>query len=291
MAIFKPYHRRMQEQRGEIPDTYHYIFSEKERKQTGVILKRYLDSRWSDKLYGYLLEEFPHIAFHSPLDHEIEVITNFILNENDEVILTVLEFMLYSSCYLEDVCGAEFTYEEKRILCICDLNSRFQSERIGYKFTDDGLCIKIEDETFYEECTSKTLGVLSGKGFHDVVGYYMDSYAKVASKEYDDALVEIGRALETLLKTRFNALGIAYNEKDTLNTLLNIAKAHIPADADFDFKYFQDMILHIGRQRNQRGAHGPTQGSTPAMNEVYVRFVINQAAAALLFLAEVDMVK
>lgn len=288
MAIFKPYHRRMQEQRGEIPETFHYDINITERAKIYVLLSHIINEELSEETYKLLSREFPEIITSYP--NYFSEIIKLMENSTDEIFLSIIEYFLFVALELS-VRPKRYTYLETRMSLVNKINERFQYERIGYKFTDEGLCIKIEDETFYEECTSRTLGVLSNAHYHDVVAYYMDSYAKVSSKEYDDALVEIGRALETLLKTRFHVLGIAYNEKDTLNTLLNIAKVHIPVDADFDFKYFQDMILHIGRQRNQRGAHGPTQGNAPAMNEVYVRFVINQAAAALLFLAEVDMVK
>jgi hypothetical protein len=76
-------------------------------------------------------------------------------------------------------------------------------------------------------------------------------------------------------------------KKATLNKLLDTAQAHVNTVAH-DFQYFKQIILDVGRVRNPSG-HGHAQGQAPQLDEVYVRFVINQAAANLLFLAEVPM--
>ena len=170
------------------------------------------------------------------------------------------------------------------------VNDYFRYDRIGYKFIceKEGFIVPIEDEVFFCECTEKSLSLLTINGFDEVQTFFIDAYKKLAASDYDDALVNIGRAIETLLKERFSKLGIPYDDKkDTLNKLLNIAKQHITTP--YSFEHFQQTILEIGRARNQMGAHGMTPGQTPVADELHVRFAINQAAANLLFLAEVPM--
>lgn len=173
---------------------------------------------------------------------------------------------------------------------IYNTNEYFKFDRIGYKFITEGsgFIVFIEDEHFFNECTQKSLSLLAQKGYSNAQDFFIDAYKKLATSDYDDVLVDIGRAIETLLKERFSKLGIPYDDqKDSLKKLLNIAKQHIITP--YTFEPFQQTILEIGRVRNQMGAHGVTPGQTPVADELHVRFAINQAAANLLFLAEVPM--
>ena len=202
-------------------------------------------------------------------------IQQFILKTNDSRVISAIEY----------ICSY---YINMRYLISC-INNAFKYNKIGYKFVceGDGFIAKIEDDTFYDEITSKSLGVLSSKKYIDAQNYFISSYKKLAATNYDDALVDICRAIETLLKTRFTEIGIPYQEKDTLKPLLDIAQKHILAS--HNFHAFKELILDAGRARNAMGGHGVTPGQSPRPDEVYVRFVINQAAANLLFLAEVEM--
>jgi len=148
--------------------------------------------------------------------------------------------------------------------------------------------MRIEDETFFIECTEQSLGILSVKKYIDARRHYMESYEKLAKSDYDSALLEMAKAIESVLKTRFSERSISFDsKKDTLSRLLNIAQAHIVGSVH-NFEYFKQVIMDAGRARNPSG-HGHAEGQAPQLDEKYVRFVINQGAANLLFLAEVDM--
>lgn len=209
----------------------------------------------------------------------------FVLHSGDDnKIVSVVEYLCrlfkkkYAIGYLGDT---DF---------ISDINLYFRYDRIGYKFIreGDGFIVFIEDEHFSNECTQKSLSLLTQKGYGEAQNFFIDAYKKLAASDYDDALVEVCRAIETLLKERFSNLGIPYDDKkDSLNKLLNIAKQHITTP--YSFEPFQQTILEVGRARNQMGAHGVTPGISSVADELHVRFAINQAAANLLFLAEVPM--
>jgi hypothetical protein len=287
----KSFFRRQQEARGEIPETYHYNLDEKFQKQFIIIWRQY-NFRYANIVYNRLCFELGQLDLGFSLSmykdkKDQQLIDFFIRNEKDEYSLAVIEFVAYF-IYRADK-GRHG--DEKQFIDL--VNELFLYNRIGYKLIIDSKnrdvnIIKIDDEIFYSECTEKSLGILSTKKYTDAQSCYIESYKKLAKSEYTDALVDIGRAIESVLKTRFAEYNIPFDaKKDTLNKLLDIAQAHVDTVAH-DFQYFKQIILDVGRVRNPSG-HGHAQGQAPQLDEVYVRFVINQAAANLLFLAEVPM--
>ncbi|MDR2891691.1 MAG: hypothetical protein LBV80_01190 [Deltaproteobacteria bacterium] len=285
-----PYFRRQQEFRGEIPTTFSYVLTEKVKHQIIMILDSYshgfdysqsiverlrleigkpeLASGWTDGSY-ITRKYYP----------ELELKRFFLKVQDDEYALTVLEYILCShAMYNDDI--------------IEEINNRLQYERIGFKFVrisdDSGHLIKIEDEIFLNECIHKTLGILSDLKYTDALNHYMSAYDNLKANKFEEALVSVGKAIESLLKTRFANTKIPFDAtKDTLAKLLDILQRHL-VSASHNFQYFKQIILDAGRARNI-GGHGHADGDTPPLNEVYVRFVINQAAANLLFLAEVEL--
>lgn len=285
--IFNLFHRREQEAKGKIPSIYSYSLSLTLKKRIIIIwaepLIPPLRESHSQEIAGYLRKAFGVFS----LDELSSSITCSAFDEIQFFILNCKDDSLVLSA-IEVIC--RYFYRMHSLQFINDVNESFQYERIGYKFImeQDGFIIKIEDENFHTESTAKTLSILSIKKYYDAQNYFIASYKKLAVSHYDDALVDIGRAIETLLKTRFKELGISFDDKkDTLNKLLDIAQQHITSQ-NHNFQYVKQIILDAGRARNTAG-HGNAQGQAPALDEVYVRFVINQAAANLLFLAEAPM--
>lgn len=287
MNIYNLFHRREQETKGEIPQTYSQELTENFRKR---FILHYQEAFYQPfprigqnyrEIVRHLRKAFgvfslTELSLRNSGD-DAEEISLCILASDDNIAISSIELICRYSLY---TLGEDF-YKKTNFL--------FQYERIGYKFINegDGFIIKIEDEHFFNECTAKSLGILSSNKFNDALSHYIDSYQKLSEEKYSDALVDIGRAIESLLKTRFNQLGIPFNDRDTLNKLLDIAQGHLTGQ-NHDFQYFKQIVLDAGRARNSSG-HGNAEGQTPQFDECYVRFVINQAAANLLFLAEVEM--
>lgn len=278
------YCRRKQEERGEIPSTYSYNITPKFKNKFVMFWQEYglIGSRDVCKILQIELGVFDLCTLFNSSKHtqNDELIFFFLKNNENDYLLTVIEL-------------AANIIRKEHYDVISKINFLFQYDRIGYKLirNDNGnfVIINIEDSTFYDECTDKCLGLLSTKKCTDAQIHYIESYKKLAASEYGDSLVEIGRAIESVIKTRLTELSIQFDpNKATLNHLLDIAQKHM-VNADHDFQYFKQVILDAGRARNKHGGHGHAQGQTPQLDETYVRFVINQAAANLLFLAEVDM--
>lgn len=289
------FHRRLEEKNGEIPNTYFYTLTDSFKNRFVMVFRNFCESIG----YGYRstiqkdivndlriafgvlsLDKLSKKKSYNPHD---ELVFFILYSDDDNKIISAVEYLcrLFAKGYTR---GCFWNTD-----FISDINSYFRYDRIGYKFIREGggFIVFIEDEHFSNECTQKSLSLLAQKGYGEAQNFFIDAYKKLAASDYDDALVDIGRAIETLLKERFSKLNIPYNEKDSLNTLLNIANQHIITP--YSFKHFQQTLLEVGRARNQMGAHGITPGQTPVADELHVRFAINQAAANLLFLAEVPM--
>lgn len=283
------FHRRKQEAKGEIPTTYSYELTLSFKKRFIILLQQYCSEY--DVLFpqspDYIIVIDLRLAFgvlkldelsNKKSNNYFEELQFFILYGKVDMVISAIEY----------ICRCFYHYNYK---FVDSTNDYFKYDRIGYKFISegDGFIVTIEENKFHEECTVKSLGILSSKGYIDSQNYLISAYKKLATNDYDDALVDIGRSVETLLKKRFSDLGIQYDDqKDTLNKLLIIARAHI--NTSFSFEPFQQVILEIGRARNKMGAHGITPGQSPIADEIHVRFAINQATANLLFLAEIPMI-
>lgn len=282
------YYRRKCEEAGQIPSTFSYDLPISFRS-------RFIDLCFTKNIFLLALKakinmtnelvtafgvrslyQLPRKKNVNKLD--LDDVADAIYECKDDIALSIIEF----------ICRCAYKLNISDFLINTD--KYFQHDRIGFKFLTehDGFIVKIEDETFYNETTAKTLSLLSRKKYFDAQNYFIDSYKKLAASQYNDALVDIGRAMETVLKTRLTELSISFNpQTDTLNKLLDITQKHI-ISPNHNFHNFKQIILDAGRARNISG-HGNTQGQVPALDEVYVRFIINQTAANLLFLMEVPM--
>jgi hypothetical protein len=290
-----PFFRRQQEVRGDIPSTYSYDFPPKIRNQFLMLWKVLSFLHINDVYKQMCLElgvlflcnqENSTLSDNHYINPAEEVINYFLTTQDSEHALTIVEFAAY-------YCNNNIYEHHNGVEFIEAINGRFQHERIGYKLvineqSRDVNLLRIEDELFFKECTTKSLGILSVHQYIDAQQHYINAYKKLAEKDYDNSLIEIGRAIESILKTRFTKLNITFDlKKDALNKLLDIAQNHMISNTH-DFQYFKQVILDAGRARNTSG-HGHAQGQTPQLDEIYVRFIINQAAANMLFLAEVGM--
>jgi len=284
----KSFSRRQQEVRGEIPTTFVYNIDEKFVNQFMII--------WNDISFKCIDDVYRRICLEFGIRHQNkseDLIIGLFYNEdtvanvrkflnderNEEKKLSLIEFAAYYNIQAN----------KNFIKCI---NELFKYNRIGYKLCisknkKDVYIIQIEDETFFSECTEKALSILSGKKYTDAMKHYIEAYKKLAASDHNSALSELSMSIESLLKTRFSELNIPYAKRKGLAHLLDIAQANIVCSGH-NFQNFKNLIQEIGNARN-KCAHGQPQGQAPQLDEIFVRFVINQAAANLLFLAEVEM--
>lgn len=285
---FKPFFRRQQEIRGEVPSTFVYELSQKVRVQILMLWRDILHFNEASEILKKIhlelgtiqLCNYQRVSRHELnsefLNNIAELCSYFEEVKDHEMAFTILELICYAHRYHD--------------LFIDSVNSRLRIEAVGYRFVgrDVGQLRRVEDEMFYDECVERCLSVLGASSYRDVLSHYMNSYKELKDGHYDDALVDLRQAVESLLKTRFDILNISYDaKKDTYSKLLQIAQDHIDS-GPYKFHHFKEMIQSVGSASNA-GGHGQTQGQAFNVDEIYVRFMINQAAANLLFLAEVPM--
>lgn len=287
--IPKLFHRRQLENAGMLPNTFKYELTERIKKQLELIISPIVcHSHSIFDIYSSLSEEFPEIT---EIPHHQY---NWMGNNNPMIVMKsqfdqIMIFFHHST--------TDISLSILEIMCIYhpemidSVNDRLQYEGFGYQYNKQSQCIiKIEDETFYEQCTIKTMGVLAREEYTDVLDHYRRAYDELAKKKYDDAFTSIGRSIESLIKTRLTNAEISYCKKDTAKRLLDITFSNIDKNAlDYDLEKIKEHIFDSCRARNDAGAHGHSQGESPKVDDVFTRFIINQAAASLLFLAEVNI--
>lgn len=286
--IPKLFHRRQIESAGLLPKTFNYELTERVKKQLELILSSF-GFRGNPQaifvIYRVISQEFPEIismqyGYYNRIDFNADTkikcdqIIAFFHCSNTDISLSILEILC--TCYSD---------------AVDSVNERLQYEGFGYQYNKQTKrIIKLEDETFYEQCTIKTMGILAKKEYTDTLSHYTRAYDALAKQKFDDALVSIGRAMESLIKTRLDKGKINYPENATLSPLLNLIFSHIDKDTtEYNCEHIKQCILDAGRARNSIGGHGHSQGESPKVDDVFVRFIINQAAANLLFLAEVNI--
>lgn len=282
-----PFFRRQQAARGELPTTFSYELTEKIRKQITLLWsKTELPSHVNKDIVTYLREELGEFTLpfaklqmrdrFKKYNYYNELIDYFNNIQDSDYALTVIELM----------CREAVKNGQSRFVKL--LNERLQIEAIGYKadIIDRGARLRrVEDQEFSTNVIEPCLSVLST--YPNAQKHYLEAYEELKKKKYDDAMTDLGQAMESLLKTRFKQERIEFNERDALGKLLNTAQKHAEC-GDFSFHRFKELILNVGQGRNTN-SHGHAEGDKPEIDSVYTRFMINQAAANLLFLAEVKL--
>lgn len=282
----KLFHRRVQEKNKEIPSTFLYELPVKVRRQILLIweMKKYQEI---ESVLSIIRMELGTQELYSSHEHKwayndmreyVQELCSFFVDPStdDNVALSIVELIIGLNWQLKELCNM--------------INYRLQYERIGYKFVvfdnGEGRLVRIEDEVFYDECTIQTLGILNE--YPNARQHLLTAYDELKSCAYDDALNDLRRSVESLLKTRFNTVGIQYDtDRDGLGNLLDIVQRHVVC-GEYKFHFFKELILQVGRVSNPQ-SHGQAEGQSVKVDAVFVRFLINQAAANLLFLAEVEL--
>ncbi|MEZ6854376.1 DUF7014 domain-containing protein [Halodesulfovibrio aestuarii] len=280
-----PFFRRQQAARGELPTTFKYDLPEKVRKQIWMLWNQSGLAPLSHNIVQFLYLELgttplpncPQVTNYftgiTPEDELYGYLSNV---KNIDYALTVIELMSMHAA------------QQGYTFFIDNVNERLQIEAIGYKIDvveTSALLRSLEDEQFSAYVTEPCLSILSK--FPTARQHYLEAYEELKKKKYDDAMTDLAQAMESLLKTRFTQEQIAFSKRDTLGKLLDTAQKHAVC-GDFSFHRFKELILNVGQGRNNN-SHGHAEGNKPEIDAVYTRFMINQAAANLLFLAEVEL--
>ena len=287
----KLYFERAKENRGEIPITFIYDKISDEVK-TQIILEWSETNNsaiynWSKEIVYKLRKSLGRFKLDSVTRYTpnyIDELNNFFLQSNNiDHSLTVIEEMLI---FLNDNGYSSLIYR---------INERMRFAGIGYKH-DGNFIHRVEDEIFDEEITQKTLGILAKKNYHQTRAHIINAYSELRVGQYDDALTDCCQALETAIKTRLKENKIDYEEKDSINYLLEIFKKQIVAPKFLEtyFENLVEVIKGVSIARNKEGGHGKTEGVKSQItkdDDHFVRFVINQTLTNILLITEAKFKK
>lgn len=277
------FYTKLKRQKGEIPELPQYeTVSPTLRNQFYHIVEGadILESVGA-RVVAYLREEFgvknlyaPKVLTYTPSwSYELELFLEK-ASDNDQVLAAM------------EIFGRILSKNKSRLE---NLNMRMRNAGLGFRHTGETL-IRIDDESFYENATLPALGILSKKGYLATREGYLKAYAHLKEGHYEDAVTSAVRSLETLLKTR---LGVDDGKKMVLSDLVDMLKkkAKSPLGAlNMQFKNIIELVNGVAGVRNQEGAHGKTETASK-IDEYFVRYIINQVAASILFVAEVELIE
>ncbi|MGD9637741.1 MAG: AbiJ-NTD4 domain-containing protein [Alphaproteobacteria bacterium] len=293
-----PFFERRREERGELPTTFTYDELPRKVRNQVIMLWQEAGINGLEEIIKYirkhigesvLHEDYKNVKMHYYLG-ELEQF--FLETSNVDYALTVVEEIGKAINNEANKHVYDTQAGRKKSKCknlFSQLNFFLKREGIGWQHNGEML-VKIEDEVFYEEATQKTLGVL--RNFNSAYTDYLNAYKNLKEGDFENAITNACKAMESVIKTRFNQNNITYNETDNLSKLLPLIKdnLNIPPFMEDYLNQITGIIQGLGTARNKSGAHGKTEGINKP-DEVFTKFVINQAACNILFLAEVEFKK
>lgn len=218
----------------------------------------------------------------------------FLLKKGDPVedflgSLCVEEDVSKVMTYIELLCRIlENKYNDKELLD--KINWHLRNNGVGYKYID-GNIIPIEDEIFSDNVTQPVLSILSDRGYTDTLTEFLKSYEELKQGNHKDAVTACTKALETILKTRLDQEGKLQDSNWAIRQLLVQGfqpNVNIPSYMQNYLNNLTEVLQASATVRNKDGAHGSEEGKNDNLDEVFVRYTINQAAASILFIAECE---
>lgn len=275
---------RMQEKREELPSTFVYDdFPNRVRRQIILIAQNFVNDNRSKPLVEKLREatgnyELADGEIRGPMgywSYQRELFSFFEDTPSVDHALSVLELI-----------GRVLFRNNKD--AFDRVNVRLLRAGIGWKLTEHGL-IQIEDEAFFENVTAPCLSALGRKGYRQAYGHFLDAYKCLKEGEFIEALTNCGRAFESIVKTRLVSLVNNVDHKNW-NALKPLLKEHmsIPPYMESYLNQLLGVMEGVPTARNKDGGHGKSEDVHVVADENFIRFIINQTAANILFIAEAE---
>jgi len=249
----KLFFERAKESRGELPTTFVYNQIPDEVKMQLVLIwnsnpnlpyhVKSIVLQLRESLGMFQIASTTRSHSYIEVSHNyFEELVNFFLGTNNvDYALTVIDevSLVLKAMHRQDLIGR--------------MNERMRFAGIGYKHDGIGLH-RVEDEIFDDEITQKTLGILAKKNYNQIRKHISNAYTELRTGDYDDALTDCCQALETAIKTRLKENKISYDEKLTINQLLEIFKKQIevPSFLQTYFENFIEVIKGACRKPTQK---------------------------------------
>ena len=295
MAEYEIFSKRQKRLRGELPDTYRYDdLPNPLRVQVVFILRdvclevcgNHLETQldWFEEIHNYLARKYGVFRLHRSGDTAREIVEKFILVDNVDRVLDVIEVSLRIA-YINEV-PPETVKELNRL--VEELNGYFHENGIGYQF-ESGLVAKVNSKFQHQEVVKPALHLLRASHFAGAEKEFRKAHKHYRKKEFEDAISESLKALESTLKVICKRKKWLFDEeKDTAKKLIQIVFSHglIPKYLQSQFTSLQSLLESgVPTMRNRDSGHG--RGTTRRrIPSCLAAFALHLTASAIVFLAE-----
>ncbi len=168
-----------------------------------------------------------------------------------------------------------------------EINYRFRQAGFGYQF-ENGEIFRIDSEFCHEELVKPALKILSETGFEGPQAEFLAAHQKYRIGEYEQAVVEAGKAFESTLKVVCDKNKWPYPSGSRASDLLKVVRTNglwpDYLDGSFD-QLVATLASGLPRVRNDAGAHG--QGSEVRSIPPYIaHYALNLCAAKIVLLTQ-----
>ena len=299
----KPFFRRKQEERGEIPSVWQRDdFSHNIKNQIWLELKE------SERFFicgGYGITLFDKIVNNISNYIKLETGTTSCINNNGadfcygclmtgilgfnktDIAFTIVESFLNRLISFDAFDILEPKSDIIRI--VENVNYRFREARIGYQFNVDAKCLlPFDDEIIFENAIEPAFNFLNVNGFEKAKSLFKDAFNYYINKDYEDAVNNCTKALESVIKTILQKQGVEYTKKDGITRLIDLLFSLDTFKAEHnDFICgLRNVFKEIPAVRNKESGHGKAESEIGNLDEPKTKLILNLAATLITYLSE-----
>ncbi|WHZ05845.1 hypothetical protein QNH48_14990 [Neobacillus sp. YX16] len=235
-----------------------------------------------DYIHKTLCKEYGLYSLSEEQCYSIDHCYNF-LNEEESVerVLDIIEltFRVIDTEVRKD----QWNWANKGITqppdeAIEELNKRFQEHGIGYQYLN-GKIVRVDSEYIYREAVEPAVSLMLGEGFEGASEEFMNAHEHFKKGKDKEAIVEAGKAFESVMKSICSKMNIKLTGKETANPLIKILIKNelIP-------EYLENSLMGQPVLRNKH-AHGQGEKSVP-LPRYTVAYALHLCATNIVLLIE-----
>lgn len=172
-----------------------------------------------------------------------------------------------------------------------EINYRLKENSLGYEIIKQDeqkiKLIRIDNEHIHKEIIKPTINLLNADEYIATNNEYMTAFSHYKNKEFEQALTECGKSLESAMITVCKIKGITHKPKMRSNELIKLIfdNGIIPKMWQSKFESLQKVLENsVAPARNSLGGHGT--GEIKVIPEYLVSYTLNMTASAIKFLVD-----
>lgn len=307
--MYKLYSQRKREAEGKVPDVYEYdYFSQAFRNQYFHIVsdaiagvKKMVYSRINFDLWELLCDLYSRekglkcLKSKYGYENNEDAYEYYIDSCDEEDFLDILDYSCHLVFNIYITLDLEFLKDNlhKEVVepMVQELNYRFKQHSLGYELINGNL-IRIDNEHIHSKIVKPALLLLHNDVFSGAEEEYLKAWEHYKKRNKKDAILNAGKAFESVMKTICKKKGYAYDEhKDDAKKLIQVLREN-----DFFPSYLESQMNGIRTTlesglptvRNKTAGHG--QGTNVIeISDSYVSYAMNLTATNIVFLCNLYM--